>query len=70
MTRNSVKFYAISNETLFYLYDLTGFSYNSNEKSIFQNSGKLSPVSKSIHDFFFTPIILTTKRTIEHLKGR
>ena len=39
----------------------TGVSYNSDENSIFQNSGKLSPVFKNIHDSLFTPIILITK---------
>ena len=33
--------------------NLTGFSYNSDEKIIFQNSKKLSPVFRNIRDFFY-----------------
>ena len=41
--------------------NLTWFSYNSDEKIIFQNSEKLSPVFRNIRDSFFKPIILITK---------
>ena len=40
----SLNFYAISNETLFYPYEFNGIFLQFGWKSIFQNSEKLSPI--------------------------
>ena len=58
MTRNSVNFYAILNETLFLPYEFNGVFLQLDEKIIFQNSEKISPVFRNIRDSFFRLLYL------------